>query len=255
MNAQRAKVTVRGAVQGVGFRPHVFRLATELQLDGWVLNSSQGVFIEVEGAPKGLQQFLLRLEKEKPPHAVIQSLEFSFLDTIGYETFEIRESDECGPKIALILPDIATCADCLHEIFDPDNRRYRYPFTNCTNCGPRFRIIEALPYDRPNTTMRRFAMCAGVPARIPRPAQPPLSRAAECVSALRPATGACGMPSEQFLSRQDDALRQAAELVRAGEIFALKDSAVSSSSRMRATIRPPSRSYAIGKHARKSRSR
>src|SRR4029077_12900722 len=97
MNAQRAKVTVRGAVQGVGFRPHVFRLATELRLDGWVLNSSQGVFIEVEGSPEVLRQFLLRLEREKPPRAVIQSLEFSFLDTIGYESFEIRESYECGP--------------------------------------------------------------------------------------------------------------------------------------------------------------
>src|SRR4029077_17679832 len=105
------------------------------------------------------RQFLFRLEREKPPRAVIQSLEFSFLDTIGYESFEIRESYECGPKTALILPDIATCADCLREILDRDNRSYRYPFTNCTNCGPRFSIVEALPYDRPNTSMRKFAMC------------------------------------------------------------------------------------------------
>lgn len=221
MNAQRAKVTVRGAVQGVGFRPHVFRLATELQLDGWVLNSSQGVFIEVEGAPKGLQQFLLRLEKEKPPHAVIQSLEFSFLDTIGYETFEIRESEECGPKIALILPDIATCADCLHEILDPHNRRYRYPFTNCTNCGPRFSIVEALPYDRPNTSMRRFAMCP----ECEREYHDPRNRR---FHAQPNACPRCGPQLKLWnavgtvLSRRDDALRQAAELVRAGEILALK---------------------------------
>ena len=159
MNTQRAKVTVRGAVQGVGFRPHVFRLATELHLEGWVLNSSQGVFIEVEGAADMLRQFLLRLEKEKPSRAVIQSLEYSFLDAVGYDGFEIRESEECGPKTVLILPDIATCADCLREISRPANRRYRYPFTNCTNCGPRFSIIEALPYDRPNTSMKKFVMC------------------------------------------------------------------------------------------------
>ena len=108
MNTERAKVAVRGAVQGVGFRPHVFRLATELQLQGWVLNSSQGVFIEIEGASDILQQFLLRLEKEKPSRAVIQSLEYSLLDPAGYEGFEIRESQEGGPKTALILPDIAT---------------------------------------------------------------------------------------------------------------------------------------------------
>ena len=159
MNAERAKVTVRGLVQGVGFRPFVYRLATQMRLNGWVLNSAQGVFIEVEGARDALQSFLLRLEKDKPPRAVIQSLEFSFLDAAGYDRFEIRYSDESGPKTVLILPDIAICADCLRDIFDPENRRYRYPFTNCTNCGPRFTIIEALPYDRPHTSMKRFAMC------------------------------------------------------------------------------------------------
>jgi len=126
---------------------------------GWVSNSPQGVFLEVEGAPDALRSFLLRLERERPPRSSIQSLEPSFLSPIGFHTFEIRPSDHTGERTALVLPDIATCADCLREIWDPVDRRYRYPFTNCTNCGPRFSIIQALPYDRPNTTMAGFAMC------------------------------------------------------------------------------------------------
>ena len=157
--AKRLKVTLRGAVQGVGFRPFVSRLATELDLRGWVNNSPQGVFIEVEGAADALQNFLARLEREKPPRSFIQSLESLWLDAIGFENFEIRASENSGGKTALVLPDIATCPECLREIFDPRNRRYLYPFTNCTHCGPRFSIIESLPYDRANTSMKKFPMC------------------------------------------------------------------------------------------------
>ncbi|PYJ45508.1 MAG: carbamoyltransferase HypF, partial [Verrucomicrobia bacterium] len=134
MRLERAKVAIRGAVQGVGFRPFVYRLATDLRLNGWVLNSAQGVFIEVEGARDSLRRFLLQLEKEKPSRAIIHTLESSFLDPVGYGAFEIHETDNHGQKTALILPDIAICADCLREILDPTNRRFRYPFTNCTNC-------------------------------------------------------------------------------------------------------------------------
>ena len=155
----RLKLTVRGAVQGVGFRPFVFRLATGLGLAGWVNNSPQGVFIEVEGPRAELEKFLLRLETEKPVLSFIQSLEASWLDAVGFKNFEIRPSETSGDKTALVLPDIATCPDCLREIFDPQNRRHRYPFTNCTNCGPRFSIIESLPYDRANTSMKAFTMC------------------------------------------------------------------------------------------------
>ena len=155
----RLRLAIRGAVQGVGFRPFIYRLATELGLAGWVNNSPQGVFIEVEGGKERLDSFLLRIEKEKPSRSFIQSLESSFLDPKGYPAFEIRESDDSGEKVALVLPDIATCPDCLRDVFDPGNQRYLYPFTNCTNCGPRFSIIEALPYDRANTTMKRFVMC------------------------------------------------------------------------------------------------
>ena len=155
---QRVRIVIRGAVQGVGFRPFIYRLAEEMNLKGWVINNTQGVFIEAEAAPEILQQFLLRIEREKPAISFIQSFEHSFVDPILYDKFEIRESTD-GAKTALILPDIATCGECQQEIFDPVNRRYRYPFTNCTNCGPRFTIIEALPYDRPRTSMRIFEMC------------------------------------------------------------------------------------------------
>jgi hydrogenase maturation protein HypF len=165
----RLKACVRGAVQGVGFRPFVHRLASELSLAGWVNNSPQGVFIEVEGPRAALEQFLLRLEAERPPHSFIQSLESSWLDPVGYADFEIRASDAGGDKTALVLPDIATCPDCIREILDPANRRYRYPFTNCTHCGPRFSIITALPYDRANTTMAGFKMCAACHAEYEDP--------------------------------------------------------------------------------------
>jgi hydrogenase maturation protein HypF len=155
----RLKLVMRGAVQGVGFRPFVFRLASELGLCGWVNNSPQGVFIEVEGPRTELEKFLLRLEIEKPPRCFIQSLEATWLDAVGYADFEIRKSEIGGSKTALVLPDIATCPDCLREIFEPTNRRFHYPFTNCTNCGPRFSIIESLPYDRASTSMKSFAMC------------------------------------------------------------------------------------------------
>jgi hydrogenase maturation protein HypF len=155
----RVSIVIRGAVQGVGFRPFVYRLATELHLNGQVSNSNAGVQIEAEGNKEVLDRFLLRLQREHPRHASIHSLEYSFLDALGLAGFEIRESGTEGPKRAVILPDIATCEDCREEVFDPSNRRYLYPFTNCTNCGPRFTIIEKLPYDRLNTTMRGFEMC------------------------------------------------------------------------------------------------
>jgi hydrogenase maturation protein HypF len=167
--ASRLRIVVRGAVQGVGFRPFVFRLATGLQLAGWVNNSPQGVFIEVEGARPALEQLLLRLDREKPPRSSIQSLEPAWLDAVGFNGFEIRASETGGAKQALVLPDIATCPDCLREIFDPANRRFGYAFTNCTNCGPRFSIIESLPYDRANTTMRGFGMCAECRAEYENP--------------------------------------------------------------------------------------
>lgn len=221
MNRERLKVVVRGAVQGVGFRPFVYRLASELKLNGWVSNSSQGVFAELEGPRTALDAFSIRLRKEKPPRAIIQSLESSFLDAIGYSGFEIRESETAGDKSALILPDIATCADCLREVFDSTNRRFHYPFTNCTNCGPRFSIIEALPYDRANTSMKKFMMCPD----CKREYHDPLDRR---FHAQPNACPRCGPQLQLWdetggtFSEKDDALQRAADAIRSGKIVALK---------------------------------
>ena len=165
----RLRATIRGAVQGVGFRPFVFRLAEELALSGWVNNSTEGVCVELDGPKAKLEEFLIRLELEKPPRSFIQKLETAWLDAAGYTKFEIRESDASGIKTALVLPDLAVCVDCRAELFDPANRRYLYPFINCTNCGPRFSIIESLPYDRPKTSMKRFRMCADCQAEYDNP--------------------------------------------------------------------------------------
>ena len=221
MNRERLKVIVRGAVQGVGFRPFVYRLASELKLEGWVSNSSQGVFIEVEGPRATLDEFAIRLRKEKPPRAVVQSLESSFLDAIGCSGFEIKQSETSGDKSALILPDITTCADCLRDIFDSMNRRFRYPFTNCTNCGPRFSIIEALPYDRANTSMKKFTMCPD----CEREYHDPLDRR---FHAQPNACPNCGPQLELWdengvtILERDRALRSTTDAIRSGRIVALK---------------------------------
>ena len=139
---RRVRVVIRGAVQGVGFRPFVYRLASELGVTGWVSNTGQGVFVEAEGDASALDEFLRRLEDKPPPRAVIVSRECTALDPVGFERFEIRGSDAGEEPSAFVLPDIAPCADCLRELFDPKDRRFRYPFINCTNCGPRFSIID-----------------------------------------------------------------------------------------------------------------
>lgn len=217
----RLRITIRGAVQGVGFRPFIYRLATGFGLKGWINNSPQGVFIEVEGNQEKLKEFLLHIETDKPPHSSIQSLESLYLDPIGYKKFEIKPSDVSGKKVALVLPDIATCPDCLKEIFDPQNRRYQYPFTNCTNCGPRYSIIEALPYDRVNTTMKRFKMCEACQSEY----ENPLNRR---FHAQPNACPACGPHLElwdkrkQVLALHHNALLATADAIRKGKIVAVK---------------------------------
>ena len=165
----RLRVEIQGAVQGVGFRPFVYRLATELQLHGWVLNDTHGVFIEVEGPQPQLVSFLQRLPVERPPRAIIHALTHAWLPANGYAGFEIRRSAARGARTVLVLPDMGVCPDCLAEVFTAADRRHAYPFTNCTNCGPRFTIIEALPYDRPHTTMRQFTMCPACQAEYEDP--------------------------------------------------------------------------------------
>jgi hydrogenase maturation protein HypF len=218
---RRLKVIVHGVVQGVGFRPFIYRLATQFELHGWVLNSSQGVFIEVEGMEENLNSFLLRLQREKPTRAIIQSMEFSFLDPVGYNSFEIRKSEEAGEKTVLVLSDIASCQECRGEVFDSTDRRLLYPFTNCTNCGPRFTIIEALPYDRPNTSMKAFKMCTECNYEY----ENPLNRR---FHAQPNACPLCGPTLEfwtsggEVIARGDHALFAAVKALKFGKILALK---------------------------------
>jgi len=218
---QRVSIVIRGAVQGVGFRPFIYRLATELQLKGFVLNSPTGVFIEAESEKEILNTFLLRIEKEKPIHAIIQSMEFSFLDVVGYTQFEICDSETNGKTSAFILPDIAVCDDCLKEMFDPNDRRYLYPFINCTNCGPRFSIIESLPYDRPGTSMKIFEMCDDCKQEYDNP----LDRRFHAQPIACPK---CGPHIElithsgKILSRNNNTILATADKIRQGKIVALK---------------------------------
>ena len=217
----RLRIAVRGAVQGVGFRPFIYRLASELGLAGWVNNSPQGVFIEVEGSPGELQKLLLRIEGEKPPRSFIQSLEASWLDPVGYTGFDIRESATGGEKTALVLPDVAACADCLREIFDPANRRYFYPFTNCTNCGPRFSIIESLPYDRAATSMKQFTMCRRCQAEYDDPRDRRFHAQPNACSECGPQIGFWDRHGK-VLASGVASVAAAAEAIREGKIVAVK---------------------------------
>ena len=156
---QRLRVRVEGTVQGVGFRPFVYRVATELGLGGWVLNDSRGVLIEAEGERRALDELLERLRTAAPPLAVVDRVSEETMAATGEVGFRITESEEGGEPEAAVSPDVATCEECLAELLDPGDRRHRYPFTNCTNCGPRFTIVRGVPYDRPLTTMASFEMC------------------------------------------------------------------------------------------------
>ena len=158
-SAIRYRLCATGVVQGVGFRPFVYGLATRLDLKGWVCNTSSGVVIEIEGCPEAVNEFRLALTRDAPPLARIDQLAVEPLPLNHFTRFEIRESESQPHAFQPISPDISICPDCLRELFDPKDRRYLYPFINCTNCGPRFTIIKDIPYDRPKTTMASFEMC------------------------------------------------------------------------------------------------
>ena len=157
--ATRKKIQIQGIVQGVGFRPFVYRIARQFDIRGFIFNSSDGVVIEAEAEEAALQRFLAALQQEMPPLAKIDELTISTLEPRGDEGFTIHESLRVPAQFVLVPPDVATCEDCRREFLSPDDRRYRYPFTNCTNCGPRYTIIRDIPYDRRMTTMAEFSMC------------------------------------------------------------------------------------------------
>jgi hydrogenase maturation protein HypF len=207
-STRRLRVTLRGAVQGVGFRPFVYRLATEMSLTGWVLNSSAGLVVEVEGPTEQLSEFEKRLEQERPKASVVNVREFAWLATEGSTRFEILASDSDSGKTVNVLPDLASCVDCREELFDPANRRFEYPFTNCTNCGPRYTIVVDIPYDRPNTTMREFVLCPRCREEYENPAD-------RRFHAQPNACPVCG-------PKLDGTIEDAVEALRMGEIVALK---------------------------------
>jgi hydrogenase maturation protein HypF len=205
---QRLRITLRGAVQGVGFRPFVYRLATELSLTGWVLNSSAGLVVEVEGPSEQLSRFEKRLEQERPKASVVTVRESAWLTAKGSTRFEILASDHDSGKTVNVLPDLATCNDCREELFNPANRRFEYPFTNCTNCGPRYTIVVDIPYDRPNTTMRDFVLCPACREEYQNPSN-------RRFHAQPNACPICG-------PKLDGTIEDAAEALLQGEIVALK---------------------------------
>jgi hydrogenase maturation protein HypF len=213
--AVRVAIRVQGVVQGVGFRPFVYSLATGLGLTGLVGNDTDGVFAEVEGPAPAVREFLRRLERDAPPLARIEKITIRAISpTRSEQSFVIAASGTAGPRRTLVAADTATCADCLRELSDPADRRYRYPFINCTNCGPRFTIVRDVPYDRPSTTMAPFAMCAACAAEYHDPADRRFHAQPVCCPACGPRLTLDGDP--------DDPLQRAAALLRQGKILAVK---------------------------------
>ena len=208
MPLARCRARVTGVVQGVGFRPYVYRLAYEEDLGGWVLNDSSGVLLEVEGPAEAVERFLARLALEAPPLAEIERVDVEAAAPLGDAQFTIVASAAGRSPNAAVVADSATCADCQAELFDPSDRRHRYPFINCTNCGPRFTIVQGVPYDRPRTTMAGFEMCAACRAEY----EDPLDRRFHAQPNACPECGPqVSMPLEEAAGR-----------LLAGEILAVK---------------------------------
>jgi len=219
MNKQRIRIRYQGTVQGVGFRPHIYRLARAYNLSGWVKNDSSGVSVEVEGEPEGIEWFLKASVDQAPVLARIKSVEQSKISPNGEKEFVIRESERNDVVSTQVSSDACTCEDCLKELFSAEDRRYLYPFINCTNCGPRFTIIERIPYDRPYTTMKVFKMCKECEAEY----HNPLNRR---FHAQPNACSVCG-PRLFLLDREGkevsgDAVKKSVELLKQGKIIAVK---------------------------------
>jgi hydrogenase maturation protein HypF len=208
-------------VQGVGFRPCVNRLAQSLHLCGWVANSGDGVTVEIEGGEDAGESFVDHLREQLPPLARIDRMHTQELAPTGDTAFTIRESLGTGTPTALVVPDVATCGNCLRELFEAADRRYRYPFTNCTHCGPRFSILEALPYDRANTTMRHFEMCAACRAEYKTPADRRFHAQPNACPDCGPQLAMLDA-SGKTVAERDAALIAAVSALRDGRIIALK---------------------------------
>ncbi len=217
----RHRLRVTGVVQGVGFRPHVYRLATDLGLSGFVGNDSEGVFAELEGPAGAVERFEARLVTEAPPLAEVEQVEALPVGVRSEPGFRIVASRRARRSATLLPPDVAVCDDCLAELFDPGDRRYRYPFINCTNCGPRFTITLRLPYDRPHTTMAGFSLCAACAAQYADPADRRFHAQPLACPACGPRLWFEG-PDGSVVEGTDPALAAAQEALTAGAIVAVK---------------------------------
>jgi hydrogenase maturation protein HypF len=220
----RAAIRVEGVVQGVGFRPFVYSLATRLGLAGWVGNDVDGVFAEVEGPAESVQDFLESVQRDAPPLARVDRVTAEPMTPDGAAGFTIVPSDSTGRRRALVSADSATCADCLRELADPEDRRFGYPFINCTNCGPRFTIVRDVPYDRPLTTMAGFAMCAPCAAEYHDPANRRFHAQPVCCPACGPRLQLVDAHGADLASADpaDGPLTGAVQVLRHGHVLAVK---------------------------------
>ena len=228
----RVQAKIVGRVQGVGFRPTVYRYATELGLAGFVRNDPTGVLLEVEGDEQAVSKFLDHLQHEPPRQAVITSVETHAITPRDDSKFEVIESEVTGSAEVHISQDLATCDDCMRELNDPKDRRHGYPFINCTNCGPRFTIIRDLPYDRANTSMAAFTMCELCDHEYHDPADRRFHAQPDACEKCGPRLQLCHAErseaprnrsdSEVLRFAQDDALVEAVRLLRDGQIVAIK---------------------------------
>lgn len=217
----RMRVEVEGTVQGVGFRPFVYRLAQELDVAGWISNSRDGVLIEAEGSVQSVEAFLQRLTTSAPVSARVGAVTMAVIPFQHGVSFSIRASSHTGQGALGIPPDLATCGDCLRELADPIDRRFRYPFLTCTQCGPRFSLLTASPYDRGNTTMAGFALCSACRSEYEDEADRRFHAEATACPACGPQVALWNDEGEA-VAHGDEALRQAAALIREGLIVAVK---------------------------------
>ena len=217
----RFQISIKGAVQGVGFRPFIFKLANNLGVKGFVSNTLQGVMIEAEGKEESLKKFIERINNDKPPISLIQNISISILKPANHSNFIIKQSELKGSPNAFILPDIATCKDCYDEIFNSKDRRYLYPFTNCTNCGPRFSITISLPYDRANTTMAKFIMCEDCLSEYENPSDRRFHAQPNACPVCGPHTELWN-PEGKILSTHNDSILQTVKEIKNGRILAIK---------------------------------
>ncbi|WP_046470687.1 carbamoyltransferase HypF [Allosalinactinospora lopnorensis] len=216
----RCRLRVEGIVQGVGFRPFVYALATRYRLTGQVGNDTQGVYVEVQGAPERVAGFRADLVSQAPPLAVVERVKAETIACRSDNGFRIASTDSAGRRRILVPPDTATCDDCLRELFDPADRRFRYPFTNCTNCGPRLTIITGVPYDRRATTMAGFAMCPDCSAEYHDPDDRRFHAQPVCCPECGPRARL--MDSDGAEAAGEDPVEEAARLLRTGHIVAVK---------------------------------